>query len=33
MAENYLKVSATGIKSNPKEFSLEEIKQIYKAAL
>lgn len=33
MAENCLKVSAAGIKSNPKEFTLEEIKEIYKAAL
>jgi alcohol dehydrogenase class IV len=33
MAENCLKVSAAGMKANPKEFTLEEIKEIYKAAL
>lgn len=33
MAENCLKVSAAGLKSNPKEFTIEEMKEIYKAAL
>lgn len=33
MAENCMKVSAAGLKANPKEFTLEEIKEIYRAAL
>lgn len=33
MAENCLKVSAVSMKIHPKEFSLEDIKRIYRKAL
>lgn len=33
MAENCIKVSAVSVKNNPKEFTLEEIKEIYHACI